>query len=272
MIGSRKLLLALALLALCSQADAQQGPPAASPSLRLADLFRTAPGTNVGSPAAFGPAMGDVFVGGVYQNATRGIKNGDGTFTPNGVSDGSISLGFGIGDASEGLGLSAVVTTASFRSGAEQRTSASFSVFRNLGPTLALALGVENLINSGAGPDNGVDSWYGVITKVFAAPSSSMSWLKSVEVSAGVGNGRFRFIDDAAKGRDIANVFGAVSALVHDKVALIADWTGQDLNLGASFVPFSGLHLAITPLVTDLVGTANGSPRFVLAAGIATRF
>lgn len=227
----------------------------------LADLFRGAPGTNTGTPLAFGPGMGDFFIGGGYQASTRGYKGSNGVFSDNGGDDGSISAGFGLGDATDGIGLTTVITSLStFRSGFGNRTAFSFQAFRNLNPSTAVAVGVENAFIAGGQKTDGADSWYGVISHVYQQPSADMAWLKAVTVSAGVGNGRFRTTADVRKDNKTVNAFASVALLVHDQVSFIGDYTGQDVNVGMSIVPFKSFPVSITPALVDLTGTASKSP------------
>jgi hypothetical protein len=247
--------------------------PQAAAAGGLVDLFRGAPGTNTGTPLAFGPGMGDFFIGGGYQAETRGTKLPNGTWTPNGQDDGSISAGFGLGDARDGIGLTTVITSLStFRSGFGNRTAFSFQAFRNLNPSTAIAVGVENAFISGGGNTDGTDSWYGVISHVYQQPSADMAWLKAITVSAGVGNGRFRTAADVRKDNKTVNAFGSLALLVHEQVSLIGDYTGQDLNVGMSIVPFKKFPVAITPALVDLTGTASKSARFTIGAGIGMHF
>ncbi|MCC7196336.1 MAG: hypothetical protein IT356_12345 [Gemmatimonadaceae bacterium] len=239
----------------------------------LADLFRGAPGTNTGTPLAFGPGMGDFFIGGGYQASTRGYKGSNGVFSDNGGDDGSISAGFGLGDATDGIGLTTVITSLStFRSGFGNRTAFSFQAFRNLNPSTAVAVGVENAFIAGGQKTDGADSWYGVISHVYQQPSADMAWLKAVTVSAGVGNGRFRTTADVRKDNKTVNAFASVALLVHDQVSFIGDYTGQDVNVGMSIVPFKSFPVSITPALVDLTGTASKSPRFTIGAGVGLHF
>lgn len=239
----------------------------------LADLFRGAPGTNTGTPLAFGPGMGDFFIGGGYQASTRGYKGSNGVFSNNGADDGSISAGFGLGDATDGIGLTTVITSLStFRSGFGNRTAFSFQAFRNLNPSTAVAVGVENAFIAGGQKTDGADSWYGVISHVYQQPSADIAWLKAVTVSAGVGNGRFRTTADVRKDNKTVNAFASVALLVHDQVSFIGDYTGQDVNVGMSIVPFKSFPVSITPALVDLTGTASKSPRFTIGAGVGLHF
>ncbi|MBO1349159.1 MAG: hypothetical protein EBE86_018005 [Hormoscilla sp. GUM202] len=52
----------------------------------------------------------------------------------------------------------------------------------------------------------------------------------------------------------------------------IAEWTGQDLTVGISVVPFQNLPLVITPAVTDITGNAGDGSRFILGIGYGFSF
>ena len=54
--------------------------------------------------------------------------------------------------------------------------------------------------------------------------------------------------------------------------SVIADWTGQDLFLGASIVPFRRIPLFIVPGVADVTGKAGNGARFVLGVGYGIHF
>jgi len=246
--------------------------PAAYPG-GFADLFRGAPGTNTGTPIAFGPGMGSFFAGGGYQNTTRAVKLADGSYGPAGNDDGSVSFGFGLGDANGGVGLTTVVTSLStFRSGFGNRTAFSFQLVRNLDPSMAVAFGVENAFIAGGGKTDGQDSWYSVVSKVFQHVSPSVEWIKAITISGGIGNGRFRAMNDVRKNNETVNVFGSIAFLVYEQISLITDYTGQDVNVGFSIVPFKKFPISITPALADVTHTANNKTRFILGAGIGVQF
>ena len=237
-------------------------------------FFRGAPGTNTGSPLAFGPSWGDGFVGGGFQNETRGVKNRTTlVMGANGANDGSISAGMGFGDSRDAIGLEAVVTSLStFRSGFGSRTAFSFKVHRMLDNTSAIALGVENAFIAGGGKTDGTSSVYAVASKVLMLPANSTGLFKAVTLSGGVGNGRFRLVNDVLRDKSTVNVFGAGSVMVNDMFSAIADWTGQDLNVGVSIVPFKQFPVVFTPSIADVTGTAAASARFLLGVGIGMHF
>ncbi|MGD1911361.1 MAG: S-layer homology domain-containing protein, partial [Rivularia sp. (in: cyanobacteria)] len=65
-----------------------------------------------------------------------------------------------------------------------------------------------------------------------------------------------------------------VAVRVHPQASLIAEWTGQDLAVGASIAPFKRIPLVITPAVRDIAGPGAGASdgaRFVLGVGLGFR-
>jgi len=233
------------------------------PQIQMASqpFFRGAPGTSSGSPMGFGPNWRDAFVGGGYQQVRGGGK-----------SDGSISGGFGLGNSTDAIGLEVVVTSLStFRSGFGDRTAFSFKAHRMLSGSAAIGVGVENAFIAGGGKTDGASSVYIAASKVIPLAGAG-GMFKALTVSGGVGNGRFRFQKDVAKDNKTVNAFGSAGLLIVDQISAIADWTGQDLTLGASIVPFKKFPMIITPALADVTGTASNKVRFILGAGVGMKF
>lgn len=215
----------------------------------------SAPGSTVGSPTAFGADFGDVFLGGSYQERTR-FTNKD---------DGGVVAGFGLGDRNV-VGLEVAVSSFStFREGFFDNGGVSFKLHHLFSNNLAIAAGVENAVDWGS-PDAG-SSVYGVASKVFELQNSTAKPFSSLTVSVGLGGGRFRSEHDVRRGTDSVNVFGSVGLRVAEPVAVIADWTGQDLTVGASIAPFRNIPIIITPAFADVTGNAGDGARFVLGVG-----
>lgn len=238
----------------------------------LSDMFRASPGTSGGSPTAFGPGLGDIWVGGAYMERIRRTYLGNNTYSADPLrDDGVVSFGFGLGNATKGLALGTTVSNFSpYRLGVGNHTTISIQFSRHLDSTMAIAVGGENAFVSGGGDNQ--DSYYGAVSKIFWSPFEGATWLKSVTVTGGVGNGRFRTLDQVFKNEETVGVFASVGLLVHDQVNLIGDWTGQDLNLGATIVPFKRFPLALTPTITEVLQQANSSARFVISAGLGWHF
>jgi hypothetical protein len=54
-------------------------------------------------------------------------------------------------------------------------------------------------------------------------------------------------------------------------ISFVTEWTGQDLAMGLSIVPFKNFPLTITPAFRDITGAGEGA-RFVLGTGIGFGF
>jgi hypothetical protein len=169
-----------------------------------------------------------------------------------------------------------VTSLSTIHTGFFRLTAYSFQVDRMLNSTTAVAIGVEDAftagVNSEGSHSDGTDSWYAVASKVFILPSTSSGFFKALTISGGLGNGRFRSLDDVSKNNQTVNVFGSVSLLMTDRISAIADYAGQDLNLGLSFVPFKKFPMVFTPAIADVTRTASKTARFVLGAGIGMHF
>jgi hypothetical protein len=218
-------------------------------------------GSSIGTPTAFGAQSGDVFLGGTYQQRAR--------FTD--VEDGAVAFGFGLGDARKLAALETTVTSYStIRQDFFENGGISFKLHRTFPGDIAVAFGIENAINWG-NIDAG-SSVYGVATKVFRLRSDQSAPLSRVTASVGVGGGRFRSQDSIDDGDESPNVFGSVGLQVVRPVSLIGEWTGQDLNIGASITPFPGVPLVITPAAADITNTAGDGVRFILGVGYGISF
>lgn len=224
----------------------------------LRTIYLSNPAFNGGSPGAYGAYWGTAFAGFAYQAETRN----------NGRDDGAFSFGFGLGDP-DFVGLEVTVSSFStFRGDLFDPFGISFKLHRILPGDIGIAAGIENLILGDA--SDTVPSGYGVIGKVFKLKPSTREAFSRLSVSVGVGGGRFRDIDDLDE--DTVNVFGTLGVQVLEPLSIFADWTGQDLNAGLSFVPFPSVPLVITPVVQDLTGNANDNPRFSIGVGGSIQF
>jgi hypothetical protein len=229
--------------------------------LRFRQIYLSSPSSAGGSPSGFGLNYGDAFIGGSFVERTR--------FTNS--SDGGITLGFGLGDSARYLGLEVLPTISSLSGDdAFQAGGVDLKLHRLLGSDLSIAGGVENLVQFG---DQDIEpSGYGVISKIFRLRPSVASPFSRLYTSVGAGGGRFRSEDDINAGRDNINVFGTVGLRVLEPVSAFADWTGQDLNVGLSLLPFRQIPLVITPSLQDVTGTAGDGSRFAVSLGYSLSF
>ncbi len=179
-------------------------------------------------------------------------------------------FGFGLGEREKVALEVAVSSFSTFRQGFFENGGVSFKLHHSFSNGLAIAAGVENAVTFGS-PDGG-SSVYGVVSKIFPLKDDPSKPFSSVTVSLGVGGGRFRSEQDVQQGIGSVNVFGSVGLRVIEPISLIADWTGQDLTIGTSIVPFRNFPMVITPAVADITGNAGDGARFILGVGFGYSF
>ncbi|MGP1371578.1 MAG: S-layer homology domain-containing protein [Almyronema sp.] len=232
--------------------------PAEVPALVVAPTGALGiPGSTIGSPTAFGADWRDVFFGATFQERAR--------FTNR--ADGAVSVGFGLGDARNLVGLEVALAIVDLQGDAFEDGGFSFKLHRQFEGGWAIAAGVENLITFG-NPDGG-ESGYGVVSKIFRLRDDPSRPFSSITTSVGLGGGRFR---SEGSGENDVDVFGSVGIRVVEPVSVIADWTGQDLNLGVSVAPLRNFPLVITPALADVTGEAGDGTRFIMGVGVGTTF
>ncbi|MFM8780590.1 MAG: hypothetical protein ACKOFO_03785, partial [Gemmatimonadota bacterium] len=207
-----------------------------------AETGRAQPGVTAASPIGFGPKSGDFFAGVGYQNSTRF----------GGGNDGSVSVGAGLGDPSK-IGFEFVAVSAStVRSGFFDRMYGAAKVHRTLSNGIGVAAGMEGVSLTG---DATVDpSLYVAATKVQQIGTGP--YFNSVTWNGGIGTKRFA----PASGSDqqgSVGVFASAAIKANGFTSLIADYTGQDLNLGLSFAPLPNLPVTISPAIVDLLGRSK---------------
>jgi hypothetical protein len=229
--------------------------------IKKVDEFQASPGLSIAIPTGFGADNNTGFVSATYQNRTR-FGN---------VSDGAVGVGVGLGDARKSVGVELSYTAASF-GGSRDFGGGGFNakVHRQLADDLAVAAGWNGFVNVG-GSNDFENSLYGTVTKIFKTKDDINSPFSRVAVTAGIGNGQFRSENTIANGSGGVGVFGNVAVRVARPVSLIAEWSGQDLGVGVSLVPFKNVPFVITPAVRDITGAGDG-PRFVLGTGFAFKF
>src|SRR2546423_3687384 len=211
------------------------------------------PGSSSGTPTAYGAEWGDVFFGAGYQARTR-----RGTHV-----DGDAYAGLGLGNSRDYIGIELAYTSfTTIRHGFFRESSFSFKVDRDLPWNFALAYGWEDAIHS-SGTDGG-SSQYGVLTSFIPTRRDGSYFLSSITLSGGIGNGRFQTENAFNAGKNGVNGFGSIGVRVFRPISVIADWTGQDLMVGASIVPIPNFPLFITPAYADVTGTAGDGARFVI--------
>lgn len=233
------------------------------------------PGIAQSSPVGFGAAWGDVFAGiGGAQN-TKTQRNAVGGEELNG----SASIGFGLGDPAEFVGLETTINIVSLTGGANDSElgedgNVNFKLHRAISDTTSIAFGIENAIGWGA-PDDQDSSKYVAISHVTALRPSNPSSPLTLVVTAGVGDNRFKDQTEAAaqlNGDNAINPFAAVSLSVTRRASVIADWNGSTLGLGVSFVPFRSIPLSASVGVVDASDRLNEGVRYTAGIGYSYNF
>jgi hypothetical protein len=217
--------------------------------------LRGQPGSSAGSTGAFGAQWGDFFGGAGYQARTR--------FSD--VNDGSVSAGFGLGNA-QYVAMEVTFTSAStFRHGFGNNGSVSLKLHRILPNFYGVAIGYENVGNWGN--TDGGSSVYGVVSHNVRFREDATALFGSLAWNVGVGNNRYLRESDLTAGRSGVNAFASGGLRLHERSALVLDWTGQDLTSVISFVPVRHLPLVVSAGWADLTRTAGDGPRFIVGAG-----
>lgn len=243
--------------------------PAPEPAPPPVTSYLIFPGSTLSTPSALGAEHGTVFAGAGFQETTRGHRH----LPFEDRVDGAVLAGFGLGDARELVGAEVYVTSYStFRSGFFERIGLSFKVHRQVGDNTAVAVGWENALRSGDDDGDPGTSLYGVATRVFPLRAAATDPFGLLTGSIGIGNGRFRSEDDVLDDRETVNVFGSLALQIVRPVAAVADWTGQDLVLGASVAPFAHWPVVVNAGFADVLGTAGDGARFIAGIGFGHRF
>ncbi|MGL5197113.1 MAG: hypothetical protein ACRC8Y_26285 [Chroococcales cyanobacterium] len=231
-------------------------------SAEIQPSIQASPALSIFNPVGYGADRNTGYLSATYQSRTRFGNN----------SDGAVAIGFGFGDSRDLVGVELSYTVASVFGNNRQIGTGAFNVklHRQFENDWAIAAGWNGFLF--LGEDDGFqNSLYGTVTKIIHTQESLSSPLSRIAITAGVGNGQFQSEDALAKDRNGINVFGSMAVRVVEPVSVIAEWTGQDLAVGASIAPFKNIPFVITPAVRDLAGAGDG-PRFVLGAGLGWRF
>lgn len=218
----------------------------------------TGPGASFGSPMGFGASLGDVYVGIGGAETTTPAASED--------VDGSMVVGFGLGDAKNSIGADINVGIISLTDSFGDDLNINFKLHTQLAGGWGLAAGVENLGRKGLA-ENLPSSHYMVVTKATALRPSMPSSPLTLVTNIGIGDNRF---DDF--GGDGMNVFGSVGLNFTRRIGGIIDWTGRQLNVGASFVPFQAVPLSLTVGATNVTEEGGNDMAFGGSLGFAFNY
>ncbi|WNZ47075.1 hypothetical protein Q2T42_04395 [Leptolyngbya boryana CZ1] len=214
------------------------------------------PGSTVGVPSAFGANFGDAFIGLAFSNRRPRINE----------SDGALSAGFGLGDSERALGLEVNANIGSLRRFG-RNGDIGLKLHRALPGKAAIAIGLDEGIVWGEANRDTVSTFYGVASKIFdLRPTDQVNSLP-LTLTLGVGGGRFRSFENIENRRGGVGVFASAGLRVVPQASAIASWTGQDLNLGVSYVPLKTTPLFLTFVVGNVLGRNDNNTLFSFGIG-----
>lgn len=203
------------------------------------------PGSSLGAPSGMVASKGSAFVG------IGGMNTPDTSRT-----DGSLTVGMGLGDSIKSVGATASVTVGSINNsdgGFGERKAVNLSVgkfFEN--DQIGLAIGGVNLASSNRTSTPADPSIYAAVTKVFSIPNHP------VIVNFGIGSNDFVDIKyqpaDSKDRVQAVSPFVSAGYYVNPHVSLIADYTALVGSIGASISPVHKIPLTITVGAYDVTG------------------
>ncbi len=220
-----------------------------------------APASTAGGPTAFGANWGDAFVG--LSLANRRARANE--------ADGAMSLGFGLGDSQTAVGFEVGINIGSLRKFANNG-DVLLKLHRSLPGKAAIAIGWDSALSWGPENRNTKDTVYGVFSKVFDLQPNDLDNTLPLTFSVGLGNGRFRTVDALRNDRPSVNVFASLGLQVTPRISLVSTWTGQDLNLGITTVPWRDTPLFVSVVVANVFGNNDNATLFSLNVGYGFNF
>lgn len=232
----------------------------------LGEPPKAAPGSTAGTPSAYGASFGQAYIGGGLLFPLDDDRD---------RVDGSLSVGFGLGDAAKSVGLEVNVNITSVGGGDSfdfgDSGGVGFKLHRYLGDGTSVAVGWSNPIKWGD-VTNAKDTIYGVVTKSFALQPDNLNNKLPLTISVGLGSGAFRSKGAIEADENSANLFASLGLRVIPQVSLVSSWTGNRVNMGASFAPLKNTPIVINAIFTDVTSNFDTGLGFALSAGYSFRF
>jgi len=234
------------------------------------------PGFNAATPSGFGADWGDVFIGASVVDREKGmgaLKSGKVLRSDIGQEGGSAAVGFGLGDAKAIAGLETVYNIISLTpSRFASNGSVDFKLHRRLGRLFSMALGWESAIHYGPQAGDTSSSTHATLSVVIPLRPANTDHPLLVGLSGGIGDGRFRKIDDQVEGRDNLGGFGSVGLQVLSNVSVIAERLGSGYNIGVCYVPFTRLPFFLSGTAIDVTDQTGFGVRYVASAAFGYHF
>jgi len=241
----------------------------AEPPAEVSTFLPNIYGKSLTTPVGWGAAYGTVFAGVGVESRPPYVPHDGASFPTHG--DGGASIGVGIGNPVDNLGLQVALTQYEMTNW--NRYGMSFHVHHYLGSASSIAVGGQNLMLS-SGTDS-QQSYYIVYSKgVLSSPFiNTDNKTTRLHFSIGAGNGQFghKSGEDilAGKGEHGTYVFGNLAYELFNEFNIITDWNGINLNAGISktFLISDSFPIVITAGAVDLTGYSGDGVRFIVGVG-----
>lgn len=217
------------------------------------------PSPNAGIPSAFGADWGDAFISASLAGADRLRAE----------ADGSLSMGFGLGDAQRAVGVELTYNLQSIRRFGENGgfdAKVHRHVYSDDTTQVAAAVGVNNFASYGANTAGTSSSVYGVVSAArLLQPEHPVNRLP-ITTTLGAGSGYF-----SGDNSDVGIIAG-VGLQLHPQFSLNTAWSGAGLNVGASIVPEPTIPLTLNLLYGDIGNNTRAGSVAVLSIGYGFNF
>jgi hypothetical protein len=217
------------------------------------------PSPNAAIPSGFGANWGDAFISATLTGADRGRPEGDG----------SLSMGFGLGNARQTVGVELAYNVLSMRNFASNG-SFDAKVHRQIysSPTTAAAaaVGLNRFAAYGSNAAPTASSLYGVVSLSHLLQPDDPVNRMPMTATVGLGGGSF-----SNPTSDVGLIAG-VGLQVHPQISVNTAWSGVGLNVGASFVPVPVIPLTVNLLYGDVFNNTDAGSLAVLSVGYGFNF
>lgn len=221
---------------------------------------RVAPGVVFGSPVAFGARTGDFFIG--LNGATASDTRSD--FIGGIDVDGSMAIGLGFGNPDK-VAMEAAFNIISLTNAFGDSGALAVKLHTNVGDHGAIAFGTENTLAWGDAKD-------------FADATADTMFLSyshyyernpgnGLMLTFGIGRGRLGQANDP----ESISPFISAGYSFTRQMSLIADYAGEAMNIGLSFVPSRTAPISVVVGVTD-VTEERGDMEMAVGVGYSSRF
>jgi hypothetical protein len=210
------------------------------------------PSLNAGTPVAFGLQTGDAFISVV--GATAGRQRD--------TVDGSISIGAGLGDASQYAAVEGVFNINSIRNFG---SNGSFDlkvhrlIYQDDSRQAAIAVGWTNFANYGSNSGGTPSSVYGAATISQLTNPNNAENPQPIVATIGVGGGTYR----KSTSSDGVGVFANVGYQFDPQWGVSTAWSGQGLNFGLGFLPDVTFPLNLTLTYSDVTNNSNAGTQVI---------